>query len=112
MLMTFFTLAAGLCLVLRREPVWAKCVLLLAAAPVAVGVNVLRITATGVLYDRSQDGLARWVFHDVAGWLMMPAALAAFFGLLWVAHRVVIAIPPARTAGTPVRTLAPARLGV
>lgn len=93
MLVTFFALAAAVAVLLRSEPLWARVGVVLSAVPVAVAVNVIRITATGLLYDASQDEWARWVFHDVAGWLMMPVAAAFFFLLLWLAHRIV---PPAR----------------
>lgn len=93
MLVTFFALAAAVAVLLRSEPLWARVGVVLSAVPVAVAVNVIRITATGLLYDASQDEWARWVFHDVAGWLMMPVAAVFFFLLLWLAHRIV---PPAR----------------
>jgi exosortase len=89
MLVTFFALSAAIAIVMRSEPVWARVGVLVSAVPVAVAVNVVRITATGVLYDASQDEWARWVFHDVAGWLMMPLAVLMFFLLLWLAHRII-----------------------
>lgn len=94
MLVTFFALSAAVAMVLKSEPLWARIGVVLSAIPVAVAVNVARITATGLLYDASQDEWARWVFHDVAGWLMMPAAVALFFALLWLAHRIVVPVRP------------------
>jgi exosortase len=95
MLVTFCALSVAVVLLLRSEPIWAKVIVVLSTVPVAVAVNVIRITVTGFLYDQSQDEWARWVFHDVAGWLMMPLAVLMFFGLLWLTHRIVV---PARTA--------------
>lgn len=108
MVMTFIALSTGMALLLKSEPLWARAVVVLSTAPVAIGVNILRIAATGLLYDRSQDEWARWVFHDVAGWLMMPAGLALFFLVLVVARRVVIPVQSARFAAVP--TLARATL--
>jgi exosortase len=74
MLITFFALATGLVLVTRR-PLRDKVAILLSAAPVALVANVARITATGVLHKSVGGAVARAVFHDLAGWLMMPLAL-------------------------------------
>jgi exosortase len=75
MLFVFLALALALCLVLDR-PLWQKAVLVASAVPIAVAANVLRITATGVLYQTAGRGVADAVYHDLAGWLMMPVALA------------------------------------
>jgi exosortase len=75
MLITFFALATGLALVIRR-PVRDRVAILLSAAPIAILCNVVRITATGVLHKTAGSAWANAVFHDLAGWLMMPLALA------------------------------------
>ena len=71
MLMTFFALAIGFALVIDRHWLYAVA-MILAAAPIAVLANVIRITATGMLFEANQNRVAQIVFHDVAGWLMMP----------------------------------------
>jgi exosortase len=79
MLITFFALSAAVALVLART--WTERMVLFASAvPIAVLTNVLRITLTGVLYVTAGSGVARVVYHDLAGWLMMPLALA----MLWL----------------------------
>jgi len=39
----------------------------------------VRITATGLLYQVASSETAEMVFHDLAGWIMMPMALALLF---------------------------------
>lgn len=79
MLLTFVTLSTGMALVVTRP--WLDRGLILAAAvPIAILANVLRITATGVLYNEAGKELGDRVFHDFAGWMMMPLAL----GVLWL----------------------------
>jgi exosortase len=79
MLITFFALSTAVALVLARG--WAeRAVLFLSALPIAVAANVARITLTGVLYVTAGRQAARIVYHDMAGWLMMPLAL----GMLWL----------------------------
>jgi exosortase len=79
MLVTFFALSTAVALVLARG--WTdRIVLFLSAIPVALAANVFRITLTGLLHATAGGAVARVVYHDLAGWLMMPLALA----LLWV----------------------------
>jgi exosortase len=92
MLVTFFALATGFVMVVRG-PWWEKIVLVASAAPIAVAANVIRITVTGSLYEAAQSDLARIIFHDVAGWLMMPLALGMLFVELEILRRVIIVKP-------------------
>jgi exosortase len=79
MLVVFFALSSAVALVIRR-PLWEKAVVVVSAVPIALIVNVARITVTGFLHEKVSSAVANAVFHDFAGWLMMPAAL----GLLWL----------------------------
>jgi exosortase len=74
MMVTFLALTAALAVVVRRPPA-EKLALVLSAVPVAVAANVLRITVTAVLHETVGGTVAYAVYHDWAGWLMMPAAL-------------------------------------
>jgi exosortase len=82
MLMTFFALSTAVTLVLVR-PRFTRIVLFLSAAPIGVLMNILRIIVTVILYRVAGAELAQLVFHDVAGWVMMPLALIA----LWLELR-------------------------
>jgi exosortase len=79
MLVTFFALSTAVALIVQR-PWPEKLVIFLSAVPIAVAANVIRITLTGVLYRTAGSAVARVVWHDLAGWLMMPLAL----GMLWM----------------------------
>ncbi len=89
MLVTFFALAAAVVLVIRR-PLWQKLLLVASAVPIALVVNVLRITVTGLLFETVSSEAAMAVFHDLAGWLMMPAALALLAVELYVMDHLFI----------------------
>lgn len=88
MLVTFFALAAGFALLIDRHWLYAAA-MAAAAVPIAVAANVLRITVTGLLYEANQNKIAQVVFHDVAGWLMMPLGVGLLFALLWFLDRAV-----------------------
>jgi exosortase len=79
MLVIFFALSTAVTVAIKR-PLWEKLVIVASAIPIALLVNITRITVTGILHDTVGSDIANAVFHDLAGWLMMPLAL----GLLWV----------------------------
>jgi exosortase len=88
MLITFFALSTAVAILTKRSfP--EKVVIVLSALPIAIFANVARITVTGLLYEVSQGDLARVVFHDLAGWLMMPLALAMLLVELSILERSV-----------------------
>jgi exosortase len=74
MLMTFFALSTAVALMVRR-PLAERLILTASAVPIGVCVNIVRITVTGILHKTAGSAIANAVFHDLAGWLMMPLAL-------------------------------------
>ncbi len=81
MRMTTIFLALSIAIVLVADrPWWESLVILLSAIPIALTVNVTRITVTGILYVYADEETAHNVFHNWAGWLMVPLALV----LLWI----------------------------
>jgi exosortase len=99
MLFTFFALSTAVAFIIRR-PVRDKVVIFLSAIPIGVLMNLLRITITGVLFSTAGADVARVVFHDLAGWLMMPLAL----GVLWLELRFLarLYVPMEPTGPVPV----------
>jgi exosortase len=79
MLLIFFALSTAMAVLIRR-PLLDKIVILVSAAPIAIIANVARITATGLAQEWFGAEAARKIFHDWAGWMMMPLALV----LLWI----------------------------
>lgn len=79
MLVAFAALSTALAIVIDR-PAWQKCAVIAGAVPVALVCNVGRIVVTAIVLETAGRKWADLVFHDLAGWLMMPAGLA----LLWL----------------------------
>jgi exosortase len=96
MLLIFFALSTAVALVMRR-PLWERAMVVASAVPIALLTNVLRITVTGVLHETVGAELANAVFHDLAGWLMMPVALAMLGLELQILKRLVVQPPAAQT---------------
>lgn len=77
MLTIFIALSVAIVMVGRMS--WYESLLILASAiPIALAVNAIRITVTGVMYTVDAD-LAEKIFHDWAGYFMMPLALGFLF---------------------------------
>jgi exosortase len=94
MLSAFFAISTTVALVIRR-PLLDRLVIFLSAIPVGVLTNLLRITATGLVYALVSSPASRTFFHDMAGWLMMPLALFT----LWLELRFLDAIFGSASSG-------------
>jgi exosortase len=84
MLLTFFALSTAVALVIRRPPL-DRALVFVSALPIALASNIIRISVTAVLHETVGSRVADLVFHDLAGWLMMPLAL----GFLWAELRLL-----------------------
>ena len=91
MLMLFFAACVGAAFLLRQRDLLTRILIVLSAIPIAVIANVSRITITAILYETVNQELGDKIFHDLAGWFMMPLAIAilwfetALFSKLFVA---------------------------
>ena len=95
MLVIFTALSTAVALVVKR-PLWERLVIVASAVPIALVSNITRITATGLLHHAVGSAIANAVFHDLAGWLMMPFALALLAVELAVLKNLFLEAPPAR----------------
>ncbi len=84
MLVIFFALSTALTFLVDR-PWWQKVLLVVSAVPIALIANITRITVTGIMHETVGHELANLVFHDLAGWLMMPFALV----MLWIELQIL-----------------------
>ena len=81
MLTMFAGLAVALALLSRTRPWWERALIVVSALPIALAVNVVRITLTGVLFNLHLDDfpLVHKVFHDAPGIIMMPLAIGFLY---------------------------------
>jgi exosortase len=85
MLTIFCALAVAMVFLIER-PWWDKFIILLSAVPIALVVNIVRITVTGLLYMWvPKSNFVQHLTHDWAGYFMMPLAL----GLLWLELQIL-----------------------
>jgi exosortase len=89
MLLIFFALSTAVACVIQR-PLLDKVIIVLSAIPIAVVTNCARIVVTGILQETAGHEIAEAVFHDLAGWLMMPLALGLLWLELWILGRLLV----------------------
>ena len=86
-MVTIFSALAVAMVFLIERPWWDKFVIILSAIPIALIVNIIRITVTGLLYLAvgPENDYVKHLGHDWAGYFMMPLAL----GFLWIELQVL-----------------------
>jgi exosortase len=101
-MLTVFCFFAVAMIFMIDRPWWDKFIILLSAIPIALAVNIIRITTTGALYMIvGQDNhFAQKLGHDWAGYFMMPLAL----GFLWLELQILnhLTVPVEATQLRPV----------
>jgi exosortase len=90
-LMSLFTLAVFYGYFLERTT-RRRWLLALAAIPIAVTANVLRIVGTGLCVQYWDPDKALGFFHEFSGWVMFVISLAC----LYLVHRLMRLISPAK----------------
>ena len=70
--------------VLYKGPLWHKAVLLLAAAPITVLMNSVRIAVAGVIVQYYGLDWLDGFTHFFEGWVIFIACILLLFGLAWI----------------------------
>lgn len=91
MFVAFFALSAAFAIITRIRP-WQKVLVLLSAPPIAIVSNVARVTVTGLVYYNMGGDSAHAFTHDVAGWAMIPFAVALLALELWYVNRLLVEV--------------------
>lgn len=100
-MLTIFVALSVLMVFLIDRPWWDKFMILLSSIPIALVVNIVRITLIGFAYLWfPESNFAHHLTHDWAGWFMMPLAL----GLLWLELQILerLTIPVETTQLKPI----------
>jgi exosortase len=91
----FFAVSTAVAGLVQR-PWWERALIVLSALPVGLVSNLVRVTATALLYELGGKELGDAIFHDWSGWLMMPLAIC----LLWAELALVsLLLAPEEAAG-------------
>jgi len=76
MLLAFVAFSLAVAVLADKRPWIDRSLVLAAAIPIAIICNILRVVVTGLVYYWGWKNLGDKIVHDLAGWLMMPLALA------------------------------------
>jgi len=80
---------------------WRSLVLVLAAVPIAIFTNALRVSGTGVLSYRYGTEVAEGFFHSFSGWVTYVVAIVLLFAVGWALDTMAaIGKPKQRRKGT------------
>lgn len=88
MLIAFVALGVAVIYLVHR-PWWARATMLLLAIPIAVAVNVIRVTVTGLLHLVNPE-LSAGDFHLLIGMVMILPAVMLFLLVGWLLDQLVI----------------------
>jgi exosortase len=66
-----------------ERPVWLRVTLVVAALPIAVIANAVRVAVTGVLAYRVDPSYAQGLSHETAGMIVFAIGVALMLGLDW-----------------------------
>jgi exosortase len=69
---------------LKSFGVWRSAILILAAVPIAIVTNALRVSGTGVLAHYYGTGVADGFFHSFSGWVIYISAALLMFAVAWL----------------------------
>jgi len=93
MLMAFIALGVALAFLFDRTW-WQRLIMISLAIPIAVAVNIGRVTALGIIYTIDKE-YAQGDFHLFVGMLMLLPAAGLFLLVGWVLDQILIRDPDA-----------------
>ena len=72
---------------LKSYDFWRATIIVLAALPIAILTNALRVSGTGVLAHYYGTEVADGFFHSFSGWVIYIVAFLMLFGVGWILDR-------------------------
>lgn len=94
MMMLFFAICLAYAFLAKR-PLLDRALIIASAVPISLVANVARIVLTGVLYELVSRQWGDVLFHDLAGWFMMPLAVVLLWAEMELWGRLLVVPQPA-----------------
>jgi exosortase len=83
-MITAFFVISDLVVLLVNRKWWEKLIVLVSSLPIALVCNTVRLVVTAIFFTVLKGEYWEDIFHDFGGYAMMPLALAAVVGELWL----------------------------
>lgn len=90
-MVTAFFVITGLVVLLVKREWWEKLIILASSLPVALLCNTIRLAITAIAFTMLKGEYWEDIFHNFGGYAMMPFALAAIVGELWLLKKLTTA---------------------
>jgi exosortase len=88
-LMTFISVGAAVAF-LSNRPLWQRIILTLAAIPIAIFCNVMRVSGQGILDHYWSEQISEGFAHQFVGLVMLMPAFFLILGVGWVLDQVFV----------------------
>jgi exosortase len=89
-MITAFFVINGLVVLLVKRAWWEKLFILASSLPIALLCNTVRLAITAMFFTVLEGEYWEKIFHDFGGYAMMPLALAAVVGELWLLAKLTV----------------------
>jgi len=89
-MITAFFVITGLVVLLVKRAWWEKLIILVSSLPIALLCNTIRLAITAMFFTVLEGEYWEKIFHDFGGYAMMPLALAAVVGELWLLTKLTV----------------------
>lgn len=89
-MITAFFVITGLVVLLVKRAWWEKLIILVSSLPIALLCNTVRLAITAMFFTVLEGEYWEKIFHDFGGYAMMPLALAAVVGELWLLAKLTV----------------------
>ncbi len=98
LLMAFLALGVAMAY-LEYRPVWERVVLVVAAVPIAVLCNIVRVAITSWMYYIDRPAFGQKFMHTFTGLLMLVPALVLLWALGWILRHLFVEEPEPSAPG-------------
>ena len=83
-MVTAFIIVISFVVLIIRQSLWKKMILMASSVPIALLCNVIRLTITAMAFTKLSGEKWETIFHDFGGYAMMPISLMILIAELWI----------------------------
>ncbi len=91
-LMTFLTAGGAVAFLFGQRPLWQRLIIVASAVPIAIGMNVLRVSGQGLLDVYVSEQMSQGFAHGFAGLVMLVPAFFLLLAVVWVVDNLFVEI--------------------